>query len=70
VQEYQGACTLFLQNAKDARTVPPVLLEDLKYILIKIINIIDDEKPVGIIIAGDINKSRRCFDTKGLGRMD
>lgn len=30
------------------------LLEDQKYILLKIINIIDDEKPDGVIIAGDI----------------
>ena len=30
------------------------LLEDQKYILIKILNIIDEEKPDGILIAGDI----------------
>ena len=30
------------------------MLEDQKYILTKIINIIDDEKPAGVIIAGDV----------------
>ena len=30
------------------------MLEDQKYIMIKIINVIDDEKPDGVIIAGDI----------------
>ena len=30
------------------------MIEDQKYILIKILNIIDEEKPDGIIIAGDI----------------
>ena len=30
------------------------MLEDQEYILTKIINIIDDEKPAGVIIAGDI----------------
>lgn len=30
------------------------MLEDQKYIMIKIINVIDDEKPYGVIIAGDI----------------
>lgn len=30
------------------------LIEDQKYILTKIINIIDDEKPEGVIIAGDV----------------
>lgn len=30
------------------------LLEDQEYILTKIINIIDDEKPEAIIIAGDV----------------
>ena len=30
------------------------MIEDQKYILIKILNIIDDEKPDGVILAGDI----------------
>ena len=30
------------------------MLEDQEYILKKIINVIDDEKPVGVIIAGDV----------------
>jgi DNA repair protein SbcD/Mre11 len=30
------------------------MLEDQEYILTKIINIIDDEKPDGVMIAGDI----------------
>ena len=30
------------------------MLEDQEYILTKIINIIDDEKPAGVIIAGDV----------------
>ena len=30
------------------------MLEDQEYILTKIINIIDDEKPSGVIIAGDV----------------
>ena len=30
------------------------MLEDQEYILTKIINIIDDEKPFGVIIAGDV----------------
>ena len=30
------------------------LLEDQEYILTKIINIIDEEKPEGVIIAGDV----------------
>ena len=30
------------------------MLEDQEYILTKIINIIDDEQPAGVIIAGDI----------------
>ena len=30
------------------------MLEDQEYILTKIINIIDDEKPTGVIIAGDV----------------
>ena len=30
------------------------MLEDQAYILNKILNIIDDEKPTGIILAGDI----------------
>ena len=30
------------------------MLEDQKYILIKIINIIDEQKPQAVIIAGDV----------------
>ena len=30
------------------------MLEDQEYILTKIINIIDDEKPEAVIIAGDV----------------
>lgn len=30
------------------------MIEDQKYILLKILNIIDDEKPDGILIAGDV----------------
>ena len=30
------------------------MLEDQEYILKKIINVIDDEKPNGVIIAGDV----------------
>lgn len=30
------------------------MLEDQEYILTKIINIIDDQKPDGVIIAGDV----------------
>ena len=30
------------------------MLEDQEYILTKIINVIDEEKPFGVIIAGDV----------------
>ena len=43
------------------------MLEDQKYILTKIINVIDDEKPNGILIAGDVyDKSVPSADAVGL----
>lgn len=43
------------------------MLEDQKYILTKIINIIDDEKPDGVLIAGDVyDKSVPSAEAVGL----
>lgn len=43
------------------------MLEDQEYILTKIINIIDDEKPDGVLIAGDVyDKSVPSADAVGL----
>ena len=42
------------------------MLEDQEYILKKIVNVVVDEKPDGVIIAGDIYDKSKRFKTKDL----
>ena len=43
------------------------MLEDQKYILTKIINVVDEEKPDGVLIAGDVyDKSVPSAETVSL----